>query len=157
MKVEILYFPQQFKTHVLGATVLPEVRGATHTRRIFLSRRSLCVLFKQIGPTCISNVTLKLKNNSHNFKPTQTSPATWHFHFPCPLSSLRGRATSCLEERPGGAGQRLPSSRGRHCRGVAGQGALAVFSRSALLIWSSSLAKGRTPSSPSTQHKASLD
>lgn len=82
MKVEILYFPQQFKTHVLGATVLPEVRGATHTRRIFLSRRSLCVLFKQIGPTCISNVTLKLKNNSHNFKPTQTSPATWHFHSP---------------------------------------------------------------------------
>lgn len=75
MKVEILYFSQQFKTHVLGATVLPEVRGATHTRSIFLSR-SLCVLFKQIGPTCISNAILKLKNNSYSYKPTQTSPAT---------------------------------------------------------------------------------
>lgn len=157
MKVEILYFPQQFKTHVLGATVLPEVRGATHTRRIFLSRRSLCVLFKQIGPTCISNVTLKLKNNSHNFKPTQTSPATWHFHSPVLFPLCVAEQLAAWRRGLGGAGQRLPSSRGRHCRGVAGQGALAVFSRSALLIWSSSLAKGRTPSSPSTQHKASLD
>lgn len=157
MKVEILYFSQRFKTHVLGATVLPEVRGATHTRRIFLSRRSLCVLFKQIGPTCISNVILKLKNNSHNYKSTQTSPATWHFHLSILVSSLRDRAASSLEKRTGGVGKFLPSSRGQHGMGVAGQGALAVFSRSALLIRSSSLAKRRTPSSPSTQHKASLD
>lgn len=52
---EILFFTAVQKTY-LGATVLPEVRGATHTRRIFLSQMSACVLFKQIGPTCISNV-----------------------------------------------------------------------------------------------------
>jgi hypothetical protein len=49
MEVQILYFPQQFKKYVWEATGLPERRGTTYARRIFL-RNELIFLSKQMEP-----------------------------------------------------------------------------------------------------------